>query len=114
MACYDGRLITGSNYDEARGDFFGPFVNEDEFNDTLRSGALPNVAHSSGNGIVLTHGDLNLRTIMMHNGGFRECIPNRDTLTGKPVDGFQTTGLHQGALHHNTPPAVVEDCRCCS
>ncbi|KAG6185215.1 hypothetical protein E4U27_000600 [Claviceps purpurea] len=41
-ACYDGRLITGSNYDEARGDFFGPFVDEDDFNDTLRCGALPN------------------------------------------------------------------------
>ncbi|KAG6118299.1 hypothetical protein E4U13_000312 [Claviceps humidiphila] len=67
-ACYDGRLITGSDYDEARGDFFGPFVDEDDFNDTLRCGALPNVAHSSGHEIVLTHGDLNMRNIMMHNG----------------------------------------------
>ncbi|KAG6087470.1 hypothetical protein E4U15_007828 [Claviceps sp. LM218 group G6] len=67
-SCYDGRLITGSNYDEARGDFFGPFVDEDDFNDTLRCGALPNVVHSSGHEIVLTHGDLNMRNIMMHNG----------------------------------------------
>ncbi|KAG6317488.1 hypothetical protein E4U22_006203 [Claviceps purpurea] len=67
-ACYDGRLITGSDYDEARGDFFGPFVDEDDFNDTLRCGALPNVVHSSGHEIVLTHGDLNMRNIMMHNG----------------------------------------------
>ncbi|KAG5990811.1 hypothetical protein E4U52_004226 [Claviceps spartinae] len=67
-ACYDGRLITGSNYDEARGDFFGPFVDEDDFNDTLRCGALPNVVHSSGHETVLTHGDLNMRNIMMHNG----------------------------------------------
>ncbi|QPH04155.1 hypothetical protein C2857_000930 [Epichloe festucae Fl1] len=67
-ACYDGRLITGSDYDEVRGDFFGPFVNEDEFNDNLRCGALPNVAHSSGHRIVFTHGDLNMRNIMMHNG----------------------------------------------
>ncbi|KAG6057046.1 hypothetical protein E4U32_005383 [Claviceps aff. humidiphila group G2b] len=67
-ACYDGRLITGSNYDEARGDFFGPFVDEDDFNNTLRCGALPNVVHSSGHEIVLTHGDLNMRNIMMHNG----------------------------------------------
>ncbi|KAG6256858.1 hypothetical protein E4U23_000403 [Claviceps purpurea] len=67
-ACYDGRLITGSDYDEARGDFFGPFVDEDDFNDTLRCGALPNVVHRSGHEIVLTHGDLNMRNIMMHNG----------------------------------------------
>ncbi|KAG6087467.1 hypothetical protein E4U15_007825 [Claviceps sp. LM218 group G6] len=67
-ACYDGRLIIGSEYDAARGDYFGPFVDEDDFNDTLRCGALPNVVHSSGHEIVLTHGDLNLRNIMMHNG----------------------------------------------
>ncbi|CCE34090.1 uncharacterized protein CPUR_08022 [Claviceps purpurea 20.1] len=67
-ACYDGRLITGSVYDEARGDFFGPFVDEDDFNDTLHCVALPNVVHSSGHEIVLTHGDLNMRNIMMHNG----------------------------------------------
>ncbi|KAG5934114.1 hypothetical protein E4U59_006415, partial [Claviceps monticola] len=42
-ACYDGRLITGSDYDEAWGDFFGPFVDEVDFNNTLRCGALPNV-----------------------------------------------------------------------
>ncbi|KAG5930714.1 hypothetical protein E4U60_006980 [Claviceps pazoutovae] len=67
-ACYDGRLITGSVYDEARGDFFGPFVDEDDFNNTLRCIPLPNVVHSSGHEIVLTHGDLNMRNIMMHNG----------------------------------------------
>ncbi|KAG5943669.1 hypothetical protein E4U60_006551 [Claviceps pazoutovae] len=66
-ACYDGRLITGSDYDEARGDFFGPFVDEDDFNNTLRCGALPNVVHNSGHGIVFTHGDLNMRNVMMHN-----------------------------------------------
>ncbi|KAG6053466.1 hypothetical protein E4U32_007540 [Claviceps aff. humidiphila group G2b] len=67
-ACYDGRLITGSDYDEARGDFFGPFVDEDDFNDTLRCVPLPNVVHRSGHEIVLSHGELNLRNIMMHNG----------------------------------------------
>ncbi|KAG6322937.1 hypothetical protein E4U22_007730 [Claviceps purpurea] len=67
-ACYDGRLITGSQYDEARGDFFGPFVDEDDFNDTLRCVPLPNVVHRSGHEIVFTHGDLNMRNIMMHNG----------------------------------------------
>ncbi|KAG6033691.1 hypothetical protein E4U19_006273 [Claviceps sp. Clav32 group G5] len=67
-ACYDGRLITGSVYDAARGDYFGPFVDEDDFNNTLRCIPLPDVVHSSGHEIVLTHGDLNMRNIMMHNG----------------------------------------------
>ncbi|KAG6226454.1 hypothetical protein E4U25_008043 [Claviceps purpurea] len=66
--CYDARIIMGSQYDEARGDFFGPFVDEDDFNNTLRCGALPDVVHSSGHEIVFTHGDLNMRNIMMHNG----------------------------------------------
>ncbi|CCE27336.1 uncharacterized protein CPUR_00810 [Claviceps purpurea 20.1] len=67
-ACYDGRLITGSQYDEARGDFFGPFVDEDDFNDTLRCIPLPNAVHRSGHEIVFTHGDMNMRNIMMYNG----------------------------------------------
>ncbi|KAG6113870.1 hypothetical protein E4U31_007640 [Claviceps sp. LM219 group G6] len=67
-ACYDGRLIIGSEYDAARGDYFGPFVDEDDFNNTLRCIPLPNVVHSSGHEIVLTHGDLNTRNIMMYNG----------------------------------------------
>ncbi|KAG6166363.1 hypothetical protein E4U27_008226, partial [Claviceps purpurea] len=40
----------------------------DDFNNTLRCGALPDVVHSSGHEIVFTHGDLNMRNIMMHNG----------------------------------------------
>ncbi|KAG6102612.1 hypothetical protein E4U30_003830 [Claviceps sp. LM220 group G6] len=67
-ACYDGRLITGSQYDAARGDFFGPFVDEDDFNDTLRCVPLPDVVHRSGHEIVFAHGDLNMRNIMMYNG----------------------------------------------
>ncbi|KAG6282240.1 hypothetical protein E4U48_004848 [Claviceps purpurea] len=66
--CYDARIIMGTQYDEARGDFFGPFVDEDDFNNTLRCGALPDVVHSSGHEIIFTHGDLNMRNIMMHNG----------------------------------------------
>ncbi|KAG5913969.1 hypothetical protein E4U61_006251, partial [Claviceps capensis] len=57
-----------SALDLARGDYFGPFVDEDDFNNTLRCIPLPNVVHSSGHEIVLTHGDLNMRNIMMHNG----------------------------------------------
>ncbi|KAG6282237.1 hypothetical protein E4U48_004845 [Claviceps purpurea] len=67
-ACYDARIMMATQYDEARGHFFGPFVDEDDFNDTLRCVPLPDVVHSSGHEIVFTHGDLNMRNIMMHNG----------------------------------------------
>ncbi|KAG6099026.1 hypothetical protein E4U30_007166 [Claviceps sp. LM220 group G6] len=90
-ACYDGRLITGSDYDEARGDFFGPFVDEDDFNDTLHCVALPNVVHSSGHEIVLTHGDLNMRNIMMYNGRLSGII---DWETGWFPDYWDYTKAH--------------------
>ncbi|CCE34744.1 uncharacterized protein CPUR_08680 [Claviceps purpurea 20.1] len=91
-ACYDGRLITGSQYDEARGDFFGPFMDEEDFNDTLRCGALPNVVHSSGHEIVFTHGDLNMRNIMMHNGRLSGFI-DRETCGWYP-DYWDYTKAH--------------------
>lgn len=50
------------------GEFFGPFANEDDFNKDLRSGAFPDVVHRTGHQIVFTHGDLNMRNILVHNG----------------------------------------------
>lgn len=67
-ACHDYRINAGLDYDEARGDFVGPFVNEDEFNETLRVGALPAISHRSGHKIVFAHADLNMRNVLMHNG----------------------------------------------
>ncbi|KAL1875754.1 hypothetical protein VTK73DRAFT_9815 [Phialemonium thermophilum] len=67
-ACYDYRIAACMDYDEERGDFIGPFVNEDEFNKTLQTPALPGVVHRSGHKIVLTHGDLNMRNVLMYNG----------------------------------------------
>ncbi|KND87680.1 hypothetical protein TOPH_07654 [Tolypocladium ophioglossoides CBS 100239] len=69
-ACYDHRINAALNYDEDRGDFVGPFVDEEEFNKTLRCGALPDVVHRSGHKIVFTHGDLNMRNVLVHNGRF--------------------------------------------
>lgn len=66
-ACYDYRIIAGLNTDSDGGDFVGPFVTEEEFNDTLRVGALPHVSHRSGHQIVFTHGDLNMRNILIRN-----------------------------------------------
>lgn len=66
--CYDFRLVLSKDYEEERGDFFGPFANEDEFNDLLQTPALPGVAHRGGHMIVLTHSDLNMRNILVYNG----------------------------------------------
>lgn len=67
-ACYDFRIIAGMNASDGVGDYVGPFVNEEDFNDTLVVGALPHVSHSSGHQIVFTHGDLNMRNVLICNG----------------------------------------------
>ncbi|POR32239.1 Uncharacterized protein TPAR_07550 [Tolypocladium paradoxum] len=67
-ACYDYRINAGLDYDEDRGDFVGPFVSEEEFNETLKVGALPNTSHRSGHKIVFTHGDLNMRNVLVRDG----------------------------------------------
>ncbi|KAF5635703.1 hypothetical protein F25303_8380 [Fusarium sp. NRRL 25303] len=56
------------DYDKERGDFFGPFIDEEEFNNILRTPALPDLFHSTGHDIVFTHSDINMRNILMHNG----------------------------------------------
>ncbi|KAG4258995.1 hypothetical protein FPRO03_13217 [Fusarium proliferatum] len=67
-SCYDYRIVACSDYDKERGDFFGPFIDEEEFNNILRTPALPDVFHSTGHDIVFTHSDINMRNILMHNG----------------------------------------------
>ncbi|CAG7561114.1 unnamed protein product [Fusarium equiseti] len=66
--CHDFRISASQPWDEKRGDFFGPFVDEDEFNKTLQTPALPGITHSSGHKIVFTHGDINMRNVMVHKG----------------------------------------------
>ncbi|KAG6002939.1 hypothetical protein E4U21_002504 [Claviceps maximensis] len=67
-ACYDGRIITSTIYDPEQGDFAGPFVDEAEFHDHLRISDPPDVSQHNAHRIVFTHGDLNMRNILMHNG----------------------------------------------
>jgi aminoglycoside phosphotransferase len=67
-ACSDNRSNAALEHDEARGDVVGPFTNEDEFNCILRCGALPDVVHRGGHKIVFTHGDLNMRNVLINNG----------------------------------------------
>lgn len=67
-SCYDYRIVAALDYDEERGDFIGPFMDEEEFNRTLQVGALPGVSQCSGHKIVFTHADLNMRNVLVHNG----------------------------------------------
>ncbi|CAG1988151.1 unnamed protein product [Fusarium graminearum] len=48
---YDYRMITGQDYDKARGDFIEPFATEDDFNKKLQTPAIPGVSHRSGHEI---------------------------------------------------------------
>ncbi|KAK2616253.1 hypothetical protein QQS21_000888 [Conoideocrella luteorostrata] len=66
-ACFDYRINAGLDVHDG-GDFVGPFVNEEEFNNTLHVGALPHISHGSRHQIVFTHRDLNMRNILMRNG----------------------------------------------
>ncbi|KAF4494980.1 kinase-like domain [Fusarium agapanthi] len=66
--CYDYRIVACRDYDKERGDFFGPFTDKEEFNNILRTPALPAIFHSTGHDIVFTHSDINMRNILMHNG----------------------------------------------
>ncbi|KAF5549986.1 kinase-like domain-containing protein [Fusarium mexicanum] len=66
--CYDYRIVACRDYDKERGDFFGPFTDEEEFNNTLRTPALSDVFHSTGHDIEFTHSDINMRNVLMHNG----------------------------------------------
>ncbi|KAF5970882.1 hypothetical protein FCOIX_10105 [Fusarium coicis] len=66
--CYDYRIVACQDYDKEWGDFFGPFTDEEEFNDTLRTPALPDVFHSTGHDIVFTHSDINMRNVLVQNG----------------------------------------------
>ncbi|KAF5980147.1 hypothetical protein FBULB1_5391 [Fusarium bulbicola] len=66
--CCDYRIVACRDYDKERGDFFGPFTDEEEFNNTLRTPALPDVFHSTGHDIMFPHSDINMRNVLVHNG----------------------------------------------
>lgn len=68
--CHDARVNAAVPYDEARGDFAGPFATEEEFHEALRAYHLPGVVHGSGRhgGTVFSHGDVNLRNVLVRRG----------------------------------------------
>uniref|UniRef100_A0A8H7NMD5 Aminoglycoside phosphotransferase domain-containing protein n=1 Tax=Bionectria ochroleuca TaxID=29856 RepID=A0A8H7NMD5_BIOOC len=68
-ACYDYRIIASMNQEGERNRVFaGPFPTEEDFNRILEVASLPNVSHRSGHNITFTHGDLNMRNILVSNG----------------------------------------------
>ncbi|KAG5928564.1 hypothetical protein E4U42_000434 [Claviceps africana] len=69
-ACYDGRISVCAPDDPEQGEFVGPFVDEAAFHNRLRIRALPNFSQRNGHRILFTHGDLNMRNVLMHNGRF--------------------------------------------
>jgi len=46
----------------------GPFHDERELSESLRLGILPNLVHRDNHKIVLAHGDLNMRNILVKDG----------------------------------------------
>lgn len=74
-SCFDHRINAASSVEDRQGtDFIGPFDSESDFNPRLQCGAIPDVVHRTGHGLVFTHGDLNMRNIIMDvcaDGDFR-------------------------------------------
>ncbi|KAH6844604.1 kinase-like domain-containing protein [Chaetomium sp. MPI-CAGE-AT-0009] len=62
--CFDYRINAAQDDDEGVW-VAGPFLTEHDFNETLRCGALPEVVHHDGHKMVFTHGDLNMRNILV-------------------------------------------------
>ncbi|KAK3297498.1 kinase-like domain-containing protein [Chaetomium fimeti] len=67
--CFDDRINAALNDDQVWGEFVGPFLSENAFNNTLRCGALPEVVQRSGHKVVFTHGDLNPSNILVDEHG---------------------------------------------
>lgn len=68
--CFDHRINAALGIDdEGEEGAVGPFGSEAEFNDVLRCGALPEVVHRDGHGVEFTHGDLNMRNILVDENG---------------------------------------------
>ncbi|KAK3290932.1 kinase-like domain-containing protein [Chaetomium fimeti] len=66
--CFDYR-INAAQDDNVEAGFVGPFLNEHDFNETLRCGAVPEVVHHGGHRMVFTHGDVNMRNVLVDDDG---------------------------------------------
>ncbi|KAK4170693.1 kinase-like domain-containing protein [Triangularia setosa] len=68
---FDYRINAALDQDEEEGlgDTVGPFATEADFNNTLKCGAILDVMHDNGHDIVLTHGDINMRNILVDESG---------------------------------------------
>lgn len=92
-ACYDGRISAAIEHNEAQGDFVGPFRTEQEFIELLRSPHIPEVVHQVDHRIVFTHGDINLRNILVDESGRLSGIVDWETAGWYP-DYWEYTKAH--------------------
>lgn len=102
---YDYRIIAAHDYDKERGDFFAPCTDEEDFNDILRTPALPDGFDSTGHNIVFTHSDINMRNVLMHNGRISG-IADREN-SGWFSDYWEYTKAHYVTKLHKRWLAVV-------
>ena len=66
--CFDYRINAAQDDDEGVW-VVGPFLNEHDFNEIQQCGALPEVVHHGGHRMVFTHGDLNMRNVLVDEYG---------------------------------------------
>ncbi|EAQ91892.1 hypothetical protein CHGG_00127 [Chaetomium globosum CBS 148.51] len=66
--CFDYRIYAAQPGDGTTW-VVGPFLSENDFNQALRCGAIPEVVHRSGHRMAFTHGDLNMRNVLVDEYG---------------------------------------------
>jgi hypothetical protein len=66
---FDARVVARAPYNEEKGDYHGPFASEREFNDFFKSPHLPDVVHRDSHAIILSHGDINMRNVLVDDDG---------------------------------------------
>lgn len=66
--CFDYRIYAAQPGDGTTW-VVGPFLSENDFNQALRCGAIPEVVHRGGHRMAFTHGDLNMRNVLVDEYG---------------------------------------------
>lgn len=107
-ACYDGRISAAIEHNEAQGDFVGPFRTEQEFIELLRSPHIPEVVHQVDHRIVFTHGDINLRNILVDESGRLSGIVDWETAGWYPDYWEYTKAHYDTKLKWRWLKAVIE------
>ncbi|KAI1813153.1 kinase-like protein [Poronia punctata] len=99
LGVYDARVIARAPYDAERGDYHGPFASERDFNDYLKSPHLPDLSHRDSHAIVLAHGDINMRNILVDDDGMLSGIVDWE-MAGWYPDYWDYTKAHYVTKRH--------------